>query len=308
MLSAERISPGETVKGAGDRSPAAPSVPWQMPTGEAASHLEPAWRPAGHPGTPKPQRRAPGDPSCLQPSDWAALDLPEPTELGKPVPAGPRPPTTAGLSCVHSPDPLVPEGPHGDAVFPHEAPHAAATLHAWPAGSGQPGSTALPSGPRAAPAGGLALRSLPSPWWEGDREGPGRGEGAAVSTPQVPASHLARLQLQPLPASGARTPDPAAPRHNLALLASCQEPAVALGQGSSESLGGPGEGRPPGAQGWPSVQRPAWDGEGGGREARAVRILRQLPRGLNPTPACRGPAHRSQDKGAVCPGSRRKPG
>lgn len=83
---------------------------------------------------------------------------------------------------------------------------------------------------------------------------------------------------------------------------------MALGQGSSESLGGPGEGRPPRALGWPSVQRPAWDGEGGGREARAVRILRQLPRGLNPTPARHGPAHRGQDEGAVCPGYQRKPG
>ena len=51
-----------------------------------------------------------------------------------------------------------------------------------------------------------------------------------------------------------------------------------------------------------------WDGEGGGREARAVRILRQLPRGLNPTPARHGPAHHGQDEGAVCPGYQRKPG
>lgn len=186
MLSAERISPGETVKGAGDRSPAAPSVPWQMPTGEAASHLEPAWRPAGHPGTPKPQRRAPGDPSCLQPSDWAALDLPEPTELGKPVPAGPRPPTTAGLSCVHSPDPLVPEGPHGDAVFPHEAPHAAATLHAWPAGSGQPGTH------------GAALRAP---------GGSGRGAGSQVTS----FSMVGGRQRRPGARGGGGRLDPAGP-------------------------------------------------------------------------------------------------
>lgn len=246
----------------------------------------------------------PGGLSCLRPSGWAALDLLEPTEPGQLVPAHPRPATTAGLSCIHSPVPLVPEGPHGDAVFPHEAPHgAAAALHAWLAGSVWPGAHGTALRPRAAPVGGLALRSLPPPWWEGDREGLERGEGEAPSDPRRSQPVPGAAALAPPGRVGLVHPTPRLCRHNLALLASCQEPAVALGQGSGESLGGPGEGRPPRAQGWPSVQRPAWDGEGGGREARAVRILRQLPRGLNPTPARRGPAHRGQDEGAVCPSS-----
>lgn len=50
----------------------------------------------------------------------------------------PRPPNHTGpspgplgQSRLHTPS-LVPEGPHGDAVFPHEAPHSTTiTLHAW---------------------------------------------------------------------------------------------------------------------------------------------------------------------------------
>lgn len=261
-------------------------------------------RAPGHPRAPEEGARGPVLPPAL------GLGCPGPPGANRSGPAGAHspPPTDHGRAQLRPlARPPVPEGPHGDAVFPHEAPHAAAALHAWRVGSGQLGPTALPSGPgRLRPGGWLSGHFL----LHGGREtekARSAGRGRPSRTPAGPSLPPCAAPAPP-GRTGLAHPTPRLRRHNLALLASRQEPAVALGQGSSESLGGPGEGRPPRAPGWPSVQRPAWDGEGGGREARAVRILRQLPRGLNPTPARRGPAHRGQDEGAVCPGSQRKPG
>lgn len=261
-------------------------------------------RAPGHPRAPEEGARGPVLPPAL------GLGCPGPPGANRSGPAGAHspPPADHGRAQLRPlARPPVPEGPHGDAVFPHEAPHAATALHAWRVGSGQLGPTALPSGPRRLrPGGWLSGHFL----LHGGREtekARSAGRGRPSRTPAGPSLPPCAAPAPP-GRTGLAHPTPRLRRHNLALLASRQEPAVALGQGSSESLGGPGEGRPPRAPGWPSVQRPAWDGEGGGREARAVRILRQLPRGLNPTPARRGPAHRGQDEGAVCPGSQRKPG
>ena len=159
--------------------------------------------------------RAPGHPRALEEGAGGPV-LPPALGLGCPGPPGAN---RSGPASARSPPPAdhgrallrrlarppVPEGPHGDAVFPHEAPHATAALHAWRVGSGQPGAHGAALQPRAAPAGGLALRSLPSPWWEGDRKGPEHGEGTAVSDPrrsQPPASHGSSPSLP----SGAHTP------------------------------------------------------------------------------------------------------
>lgn len=84
--------------------------------------------------------------------------------------------------------PLVPEGPHGDAVLPHKAPHGAATtFHAWlGGGESSRGPPSLSCEPGPLPTGGclssLAVRSLPSSWWEEERKGPkSRGEGALLA-------------------------------------------------------------------------------------------------------------------------------
>lgn len=86
----------------------------------------------------------------------------------------PRPPNHTGpspgplgQSRLHTLS-LVPEGPHGDAVFPHEAPHSTTiTLHAWISGVQWLGDLATALDPGSPPSQGMALvlgslRSLPS--------------------------------------------------------------------------------------------------------------------------------------------------
>lgn len=113
------------------------------------------------------------------------------------VPAHPCPPgdSQAELSPHVS---LVPEGPHRDAVLPHQAPHGAATtLHAWFGVSGRPRAHSAALQPWSPPVKGLALRSLPSPWWEEERKGPKPGVGEVLAPtghwPGCPQASLCAL-------------------------------------------------------------------------------------------------------------------
>ena len=298
-MSAERISPGQTVEAAADGAGSLHCAQCAV----ASAHqrgcqphqvcLAPPRAPGHHPAPSpsEPQGRVPGGLSCLQPSGWAALDLLEPTEPGRPVPTRPRPPTTAGLSCVHSPVPLVPEGPHGDAVFPHEAPHgAAATLHAWLAGSGWPGAHRAALWPRAAPVGGLALRSLPSPWWEGDREALEHGEGEAPSDPHRSQPDPGP-RLQPLPAErGSHT----RPRGSAGKTSLSSPPARSRrwpwARGAVSHWAGrvrgvhPGPRAGPPSRGWPGTGREAAGGEGGPHLPSAPQRLQPNTRPPRPCP------------------------
>lgn len=122
------------------------------------------------------------------PPGRAALDLVEPTQLASPVAACLCPLGHSQARLHTHAHPLVPEGPHGDAVLPHKAPHgAAAALHAWLGGSGQPRAHGTALRPWSALAGGLALRSLPSSWWEEERKGPKPGGLEEALAPQATA-------------------------------------------------------------------------------------------------------------------------
>lgn len=80
--------------------------------------------------------------------------------------------------------PLVPEGPHGDAVLPHQAPHGAATtLHTWLGvwGGEGPGahSHCPPNLVFSQPEAGW--KESPTSWREEEGKDPkARGEGEAL--------------------------------------------------------------------------------------------------------------------------------
>lgn len=296
--SAERISPGETVKGPGTGPRCA-----QCAVANAHQGRLPAtWaclascRAPGHPRAPEEGARGPvSSPRAGLPWTSRANRAGQAGAL-----APPRRPQLGSAASTH-PSPPVPEGPHGDAGFPHEAPHAAATLHAWRAGSGQPGPT-VPCPPAPGGSGrGRLSRSLPSPWWEGETEkarGAGRGRPSRPRRSQPPTSRGSS------PSPGKWNATAAAPRHNLALLASCQEPAVAWARAVSHPQAGRARGRPPGAQGWPSVRgRPGTGRKAGGRQGRFASSNPSSPR-LQPNTRPPRPCPRSRTRGlsALAPG------
>ena len=150
------------------------------------------------------------------PPGRAALDLVEPRQLASPVTACLCPLGESRARLHTHTRPLVPEGPHGDAVLPHKAPHSAATaLHAWLEGSGRPRAHGAALRPWSALGRGLALRSLPSSWWEEERKDQSLGRRSAGSTgprrSQPPALQSPGSCSRPSWLSGPRAPDPAAP-------------------------------------------------------------------------------------------------
>lgn len=295
--------------------PTTPCLPPAASSGHSGSHHRPAC--SEHPSLPP----CPAEPEFLQ---RASLAWPFPPSIPAPSQAG-----TARTSCSRCQRPArcrllptvtpVPEGPHGDAVLPHQAPHGASALHAWLGGGvSAPGPRPRPRPPEPGflPTRGrlssLAVRPLTS-----SQRGEGKGDPKARETVRQrphgscgsqPLSLLSqgsrRPLLQTLPTGGSHTPDcgfcttsypPPARRQRW------------LGQGNSESLGGTEQGRPPAR---PPHSQAAW-GPGacpaskgglggerlslsqrkvGGRRGRA-HILPHFPRGLNPTPppACPQP-------------------
>ena len=158
----------------------------------------------------------------VSPESQAWLSCPPPLLPQLPWPsrscaAGPDSP---GASSTHGPP--IPEGPHGDAVLPHEAPHGAATtLHAWLGGGEScPRPTATALRHWSPPGQGLALfagSQVTSFFMVGRRKkspkSQRRGGGTESHRPLlVPATGLA----VPGPASGRRlrlaAPDPLARR------------------------------------------------------------------------------------------------